>query len=188
MPGPQSFESKLEACITALLREEYPFTQTSIINQAASSGAEKTVGEIVYLKNVMAKPGVRALDFLDLPAEIRNKICEYAVVVDDALTRQPAITMICRRLRKDTLPMFYALHHVEIRIYDFAASGKSRFDHLEDINDWLISIGRRNAEHIRSFTVSYQPFMLDRSGTTIDAIMAQDGLALVAGVANWKQR
>jgi len=49
MVGQQVFEDELEACISTLLRKEYPFTQTSIINEVASSAAFLAAREIVLL-------------------------------------------------------------------------------------------------------------------------------------------
>jgi len=49
MADPNSIEGKLHACISALLREEFPFTQTSIINEATDTGVESALKRAKYL-------------------------------------------------------------------------------------------------------------------------------------------
>jgi len=43
---PLRFEKKLEACVQAFLREEYPSTKTSMINKATDHVVCKTVSKI----------------------------------------------------------------------------------------------------------------------------------------------
>lgn len=61
---------------------------------------------------------------LDLSAALRNRICEQAIIKDEAVSlapasdlvagepletgAQPAVSRVCRQLRQETLPMFYA--------------------------------------------------------------------------------
>lgn len=42
-----SFEDELETCIKAMLRKEYPFTYTSIINDSAATGARAAIACIL---------------------------------------------------------------------------------------------------------------------------------------------
>ena len=64
---------------------------------------------------------MKALRFLDLPAEIRNRIYEHALPQDAMLLLpgacthqsvtsavQPALTRVCRQVRAEALPVFYA--------------------------------------------------------------------------------
>lgn len=180
----QSFEDKLEACINALLREEYPFTPMSIINKAAASGARSTNGDVVktsvvlpelYLSALMMsrkrmrKKGVRAIDFMDLPAEILNRICEYAVTYSDMIYQncgcslyrstealQPAITRASRQLRHDVLPMFYGINHFVINL-NLLLLGEVKFRTLGVESGWqqLGRIMRSGSRTLRSSITAF---------------------------------
>jgi len=47
MEAKQTFEENLEACINALVREEYPFTHTSDVNAVASEAAVSIARRVV---------------------------------------------------------------------------------------------------------------------------------------------
>ncbi|KAK5124522.1 hypothetical protein LTR85_001739 [Meristemomyces frigidus] len=167
MAASQIFENQPEACINASLREEYPFTQSSIINEVASCAANNAATRVIRLKKEDASAGVRALDFLDLPAELRNRIYEHVVVAADSGTikiwssmdagyngshRQPAITMASRQLRGETLSTFYALNSFVIRLQPRNAWAAIIEFHTNNLNKWLKAIGEHNIKDIHPVT------------------------------------
>ncbi|KAK5732234.1 hypothetical protein LTR17_010680 [Elasticomyces elasticus] len=193
MPPQLSFEDRLEALINTALRKEYPFTHTSIINGVASETAVSAASKIIARKKA-CKQGVRPLQFMDLPPELRNRIHEYTVGYYEKLNLpqlpaavtnlvyelplQPMITRVSRQMRKETLSMFYATNHFFLNL-----------DHVPDrelmagtfiASTWLRAIGAANVEHIKNFTVRYDPGVLPMS---IDNMMAETGLSLVSGIA-----
>lgn len=97
--------------------------------------------------------------FLDLPAELRNRIYHYSVVNERGLVRpiQPPITRVCRQLRQEALGIFYARN-----CFVFTITGALRYPdgtpfyaEEEDTHDqrdvsWMSSIGANNVAMIRS--------------------------------------
>ncbi|KAK3657580.1 hypothetical protein LTR56_002355 [Elasticomyces elasticus] len=199
-----SFEDRLEACINTMLREEYPFTHTSVINGVASETAESVARKIIKRKKA-CKGGVRPLQFMDLPSELRNRIHEYTVsyynkrgsaassVKDDEIVfaqylktcvaMQPPITRVSRQLRSETLEMFYAMNrfvlYLEHRPVMDLVQGNFQ------ASKWLRAIGSVNATHIKHFTIRYNPRMLP---IPMEEIFAKTGLSLVAGIVQLESR
>ncbi|KAK4892302.1 hypothetical protein LTR27_009136 [Elasticomyces elasticus] len=169
-----TFEERLQACIITMLREEYPYTHTSDINNVATDAAKRAANDIVQRKKAR-KEGVRPLQFMELPAEIRSLIFEYAVSYEawpcyDITTihlqgmrctdsrygtpaAQPPITRVSRQVREETLAMFNGVNHFLIELcphktaqgHVVAASGKS----------WLDAIGEKNVKMIKKVTIQY---------------------------------
>ncbi|KAK5705563.1 hypothetical protein LTR97_002682 [Elasticomyces elasticus] len=203
MPAKPSFEDRLEACINTMLREEYPFTHTSIINGVASETAGSAARKIIKRKKA-CKQGVRPLQFMDLPPELRNRIHEYAVRyydqwMTDSGTRnheiltakwsesyaamQPAITKVSRQLRSETLEMFYATNQFVITL-DYITSIEVDEGTFK-ASKWLRAIGTVNATHIKDCTILFTPRYLC---VPIEEILAKTDLSLVAGIAKLESR
>ncbi|KAK5687719.1 hypothetical protein LTS10_001859 [Elasticomyces elasticus] len=201
MPVQVSFEARLEACVSAMLREEYPCTHNTIINDVARVTASYGASEIVARKKA-CKKGVRPLQFMELPAEIRNRIHEYTVshyqkwtlapgVQDDEIgftgwsdghaAVQPAITKVSRQLRGETLQMFYATNRFVLDLEDIADVElvQGTFSAIK----WLMAIGTVNAAHIKDLKL--RPRQLPVS---IEEILAKTGLSLFAGTAKLESR
>ncbi|KAK3055317.1 hypothetical protein LTR09_003870 [Extremus antarcticus] len=60
--------------------------------------------------------------FLDLPAELRNKIYELVLPSNALITigggeasHQPDLTMVNRQFRRETLGLFYARNRLDVR-------------------------------------------------------------------------
>ncbi|KAK5712106.1 hypothetical protein LTR15_012175 [Elasticomyces elasticus] len=203
MPVQTSFEARLEACVSAMLREEYPFTHNTIINDVARVTASYSASEIVARKKA-CKKGVRPLQFMELPAEIRNRIHEYTVsycneyhfdssTKDDeiAFTKwsdghaalQPPITKVSRQLRSETLEMFYATNR-----FVLALGHISRIELVQGnfrARKWLRAVGTVNAAYMKDFTIRYKSRQLPVS---IEEVLAKTGLSLVAGIAKLESR
>ncbi|KAK5705570.1 hypothetical protein LTR97_002689 [Elasticomyces elasticus] len=190
------------------------FTHTSDIVKVATQGAFTIAGGIIestpvqrliYVKRKRnRKEGVRPLQLMDLPPEIRNRIFEHVVsshnVCSDASTTidlqglwrrgapykyaaaQPAITRVSRQLRKDTLEMFYNVNQFVIELtglytWDLASVGDCK------ASQWLEAVGRQHAAAMKNITVKYCPYELRSLNTTIDRVMADTSFRYVAGVA-----
>ncbi|KAK3657579.1 hypothetical protein LTR56_002354 [Elasticomyces elasticus] len=166
----QTLEQKLQKCINDLLRKEFPYTHASDINGAAASGAAGIASDILARKRTR-KDGVRPLEFLDLPPEIRNLVYEYTVkqhdqcrgdnivlwagskglALDAHAAAQPAITRVSWQLRHDTLSMFYGLNKFAVLAnYSHAAAIA---DGSSQACRWLRCIGAEKARMIKNFTV-----------------------------------
>ncbi|KAK4892303.1 hypothetical protein LTR27_009137 [Elasticomyces elasticus] len=203
MATKQSFEERLQACINTMLREEYPFTHTSDIVEVASRGASTIADEIIEKKRGR-KEGVRPLQLMDLPAEIRNRIFELAVsshnVCSEARTTidlqglrcrgdvykyaaaQPAITRVSRQLRKDTLEMFYNVNQLVIELTElYTWRLASVGDHKA--SRWLEAVGPQQAAFIKAITIKYSLHALRQLGTSIDRVMVETSFRFVAAVA-----
>ncbi|KAK3657573.1 hypothetical protein LTR56_002348 [Elasticomyces elasticus] len=212
MATKQSFEERLQACINTMLREEYPFTHTSDIVEVASRGASTIADEIIskfgaaaniFRRKRSRKEGVRPLQLMDLPAEIQNRIFEYAVSCftqykDKATIElqaihscgglynwtaaQPAITRVSRQVRADSLAMFHSINHFVVEIIDWTAWKLTNIgDHRA--SQWLEAIGPQNATAIKTITIRYCPDTLQKLGTSIDRIMTVTPFRFVATVA-----
>ncbi|KAK3657571.1 hypothetical protein LTR56_002346 [Elasticomyces elasticus] len=197
-----TFEERLQACIITMLREEYPYTHTSDINKVATDAAKYAANDTVQRKNAR-KEGVRPLQLMELPAEIRSLIFEYAVSYeawpDNRITTihlqgmhfkdsrygfpavQPPITRVSRQVREETLALFYGLNHFHIELYPHktaqghmvAANGKS----------WLDAIGEKNVKTIKEVTIQYWPAILKARNVSVEREMTDTNLRFVAGVA-----
>ncbi|KAK3657572.1 hypothetical protein LTR56_002347 [Elasticomyces elasticus] len=198
MPSKQAVEERLQACINTILREEYPNTHTSDINAVATDAAMRASNGIVKKKKAR-KGGVRPLQFLELPAEIRNCIYEFALKfrnehTEDSIkmggllsndhkdARQPAITMISRQVREDTLAMYYGINRFVVELRQSLLEtgvGKMAFK----ANAWLGAIGERHGEKIKDITIAYRRRDLSALGTSIEREMAETNLRFVAKVA-----
>ncbi|KAK4944693.1 hypothetical protein LTR10_015863 [Elasticomyces elasticus] len=186
-----------------MLREEYPFPHTSDIVEVASRGASANADEIIEKKRGR-KEGVRPLQLMDLPPEIRNRIFEYAVssysVCSYARTTtdlqglwcigelyryaavQPAITRASRQLRKETLEMFYDANHFVVELIGWNSWKLTNIgDHR--VSQWLEAIRPQNATAIKMITIRYCPDTLQKLGTSIDRVMAETSFRFVAAFA-----
>ncbi|KAK5732233.1 hypothetical protein LTR17_010679 [Elasticomyces elasticus] len=202
----QTLEEKIEACISALLRKEFPYTHTSDINGAAALGAVQVATDIVARKRAR-NTGVRPLQFLELPREIRNLIYEYAVkfygrqgrdtirlgasssklLCSDILSAvQPAITRVSRQLRKDTLPMFYNVNNFAVKTLDRHAPAIR--DGSSQVCRWLRCIGAEKARMIKNFTVCWYDNAAfgTTSAARINQLIVGSELAILAQVAKVK--
>ncbi|KAK5705564.1 hypothetical protein LTR97_002683 [Elasticomyces elasticus] len=200
----QTLEEKIEACISTLLRKEFPYTHTSDINGAAALGAVQVANDILARKNAR-RTGVRPLQLLELPAEIRNRIYEYAVKLYDTQRKdiirmgagksmyfdsnpaaQPAITRVSRQLRKDTLSMFYNVNDFAVQALPINAADIR--DGSSQVCRWLRCIGAEKAHMIKNFTVYWYdgaPFGT-ASAARINQLMVGSELATLAPVAKVK--
>ncbi|KAK3658348.1 hypothetical protein LTR56_001759 [Elasticomyces elasticus] len=151
----------LQRAIRAALHEEFPHTYDSIINEAVDEYAEKIACKVMKLKKKKEHEGVRPLKLMDLPAELRTSIWEYAVTAacrlhvggnddpDDGADRptlevQPAITRVSKQIRKESLALFYTLNK-------FAGSVEV---HLDDgieqpLAKWFQAIGDEHAALVK---------------------------------------
>ncbi|KAK5687718.1 hypothetical protein LTS10_001858 [Elasticomyces elasticus] len=192
-----SFEARLDACINSMLRDEYPSTYPSIINEVASETAAIAASKITK-RNKACKQGVRPLQYMDLPPELRNRVHQY--VVDyyhykqslDKRTQcneiefglchtleavQPAITTVSRQLRTETLAMFYATNRF---VLDCIWMGDAVVEAwILLVGSWLTSIGAVNARHIKYFTIRYDA---DEMLWSIEEVLAKPGLSLIADI------
>ncbi|KAK5732228.1 hypothetical protein LTR17_010674 [Elasticomyces elasticus] len=202
MATKQSFEQKLQACINTMLREEYPFTHTSDIVKVATRGASIIAGDIIKRKRGR-KEGVRPLQLMDLPAELRNRIFEYTVSCRTGCkgratielqglysggkpykwaAAQPAVTRVSRQLRKETLEMFYGVNHFIVEL-----TRLETFE-VETIGDhkasqWLEGIGPQHAAFMKAISINYSLHALQELGTSIDHIMTGTSFRYVDAVA-----
>ncbi|KAK5721187.1 hypothetical protein LTR17_014828 [Elasticomyces elasticus] len=199
MPEELSIEDKLQACINTLLREEYPFTYPSIINNVAYETAALAASMIVQRKKA-CKQGVRLLQFMDLPPELRNRIHEYTVQSHERCWEettdihicydfqifaalQPAITKVSRQLRRETLAMFYATNSfvVELDRLNTDEQTTGKFPAIS----WLGTIGAVNRAHIKNFTIRYIPGSLR---VPLEQLLSETDLSLVADIAKVEVR
>jgi len=138
--------------------------------------------------------GIRSLDLLDLPGEILNHIYSYAVTTSDGRDvgiggvnitgKTPCITAVSRRLRRETLPIYYALNHFTTEL-GFIGCKQERLP----INKWLLARAVEDMKYIAHITIFYNSDYIVRTcRADIQALMSQDGLVLireVAKVVNW---
>jgi hypothetical protein len=112
------------------------------------------------------KQGVRPLDFMDLPAEIRTTIYEMtfaampAHIHNKRPSRPPGITRASRTLRQESLALFYAHTMFFTKIDEYSepttGSGGAVEFNFEAVRAWLSAIGEGNAALVQSFKV-YTP-------------------------------
>ncbi|KAK4892307.1 hypothetical protein LTR27_009141 [Elasticomyces elasticus] len=165
----QTLEEKIEACISALLRKEFPYTHTPDINEAAALGAVQAANDIV------------ARDTTYQGASSGKRTC-----LDSYPAAQPAITRVSRQLREDTLPMFYDVNNLAIKAIGTNAADIR--DGSSQVCRWLRCIGAENAHMIKSFTVCWydgRPFSTT-SAATINQMIAVSELAILAPVVKVK--
>lgn len=152
--------------------------------------------------NKESQQGVRSIDFLNLPAEIRNRIYEYAVTTSDGRSieighryphvihtgnAQLTITRVCRQLRHETLAMFYSMNHFVAYLEPTTREHPNKFR----VTQWLIAIGEENAKHIINFTLRHNAVAASLYGNQLDGVISTEGLSLVRDVAKlqvWEMR
>lgn len=124
-----------------------------------------------HRKQDASRSGVRPLDFLDLPPELRNRIYEellasrsHITIVHDSTParihetvrwcpdllygRQPAITLVSRQLRRETLKLFYSVNTFSVDITTWSRTANGKVD-TRLANSWLRAIGKENAACIK---------------------------------------
>ncbi|KAF2773401.1 hypothetical protein EJ03DRAFT_131248 [Teratosphaeria nubilosa] len=98
---------------------------------------------------------------LDLPPELWSNICKLAVLSEDTIVfelakprsqnqiavGQPSITQVCRLLRAEALPLFYALNVFRVQDEDDGTEASSR------LQCWLRGIGLKNRGYLRKVEV-----------------------------------
>ena len=163
--------------------------------------------ELTSLRKRQQNNGVRAIGFLELPAELREQIYELIVVepsgkdlyvgarhwyvwLDHSIVgqidtaKQPPITRVCRQLRREALPLFYA-HDTFTTMLEidepWAINTKST-------NSWLEAIGPHNARAMKSFTIrcSWWRTRERMSEARLHRILSENGLSMVAGIARFE--
>ena len=100
--------------------------------------------------------------FIELPAELRNRIYEFAVIESDpidlivccckhcphmAIVVQPAVTRASRQLREESLPIFYGQNLFLGQAYEGYVPAK--------MIRWLRAIGAQNRSHIKNLYVDF---------------------------------
>ena len=134
---------------------------------------------------------------LDLPGEIRNHIYRYVVVEDGIIEPymskrhdtdgkvhyifkpgRPALASICKSIRTELLPLYYAENHFIINQWDtYIRCGYSSTDAICcDINHWR-RFTAAYIKHVRNISIVVQMFTgsFPRGVTTIDAKMLPEG-------------
>lgn len=106
------------------------------------------------------RPG-KPFPFLRLPAELRNTIYKMAVVSEDPIeitTPQPAIAVVCRQLRNESLTLFYkenAFRDSQWRqqagcLHDETNRKVHRDLGQSNLVSWLNRVGEGNRRHLKT--------------------------------------
>lgn len=127
--------------LTAMKEEALQLAAEAVGDSAAHAGSRSSLSicstAVCSTANVSRQQA--PLGFLDLPPEIWSKICKLAIKCDypvllrrgknggkkgPVVVRQPGITQVCRRVREECLPHFYAANEFgyvgRLAHYDFA--------------------------------------------------------------------
>lgn len=127
--------------------------------------------------DVAPSPSPQTSDLFNLPAELRNRICWFVVIEEDAVasffydkvhtwvsnnggffTSQPTITKVSRQLRSESLPLYYGLNGFYLNPNE--GGGKHAFDararairkdtlaHLQRITPSLLVNGKESRQTI----------------------------------------
>lgn len=98
---------------------------------------------------------VEPFPLLELPAELRNMVYEFVLTSPSALQRpaQPALTMACRQVRDEALPLFYSSNVFSFDLrYQYPTSPMAfRAQGLQ----WLDSITQKNSTHIQKLRLAF---------------------------------
>ena len=85
------------------------------------------------------------VEFLGLPAEIRNLIYYFTLseqspvlLLNGSIPQQPSLTWTCKRIRQETLPLYYSFNKFHVIIYDYDV--KFWFDWEEAIGLWHVQL------------------------------------------------
>ncbi|KAK5721182.1 hypothetical protein LTR17_014823 [Elasticomyces elasticus] len=194
MARPQTPEEKLEACINMLLQKEFPYTHTSDVNDAAASGAAHVAEKIVARKRAR-KEGVRPLNFLDLPPEIRDQIYELAVKYCDSLTKdvirlKPKRGKVdldrCPALQPGITSVTPASNLNDFCVVGSYCDNASIENGDAQVCQWLDRIGEQNAQMLQSFRIFWYCPVSRSSVREFERIKAASKLAMVAKVTTCK--
>jgi len=89
--------------------------------------------------------GSSQIQFLGLPAEIRNLIYSFTLseqnpvlLLNGSIPQQPSLTRTCKRIRYETLPLYYSINKFHVIIYDYDV--KFWFDWEDTIGLWHVRL------------------------------------------------
>ena len=126
----------------------------------------------------MASNSTTACPLLELPAELRNRIWEQVIVKEGPISlapasdladgeeletgAQPALSRVCRQIREETLPMFYAhnifrLHPENMRRYKASRSKKPLLRSLRRHTEKLRRIEIQACQHNNRYRLTVDP-------------------------------
>ncbi|KAK3080483.1 hypothetical protein LTS18_000937 [Coniosporium uncinatum] len=120
--------------------------------------------------------GSQPFRFLDLPAELRNKIYKLAVTTREPNSHrtaflaqhahQPAITKASRQIRAESLPLYYSENTIEVDLTD-----EWEIDDSDDEQDeadekrsvvwfrrWVAAFWNSHVKHVEHISIRYQVF------------------------------
>ena len=109
------------------------------------------------------------IHFLDLPQEIRDMIYAYFPYLasihinqDPAKVLQPNISRVCRRIRKESLDVFYARNNFFLDLRGWKhASYPRRWTPQMVLERWIRAVGNDNVARIRSLSFFSYSFRLN---------------------------
>ncbi|KAL2358816.1 hypothetical protein BJ546DRAFT_27787 [Cryomyces antarcticus] len=98
--------------------------------------------------------------FLKLPAELRNVIynlalveCHTIVMLVRPMTKQPALTRVCRQVRNECLPIYYGKNHFRCDLSDVKRKQTDLYDWHSCPCPHLLAIGNDNCMMLRHLIV-----------------------------------
>ena len=139
---------------------------------------------MLYEANVECKPereaGPKPSPLLSLPAELRNRIYELAVVEPDLIklmgfrgvgkfeirVAQPALTRACRQLRRECLALFY---EANIFLGECHSTCQAKAT-PEYIDQWVEAIGAENRNSLKHLYLHFYPDKHLRFGPFLEAV------------------
>lgn len=166
--GPQPIFLRRTARSEKYFRAKLRAWQQSTAGQKKNTEFPGTDAEI----NVAFKKKMKAFAFLDLPEELRLMVYSLVVIDDEFFiwpdsptgAEQPDISMVCRQLRKEVLPVFYGGNTFAIDIgpqKTYATPNKKAKQKLSPIGaleKWAKVIGKTGSfSMIKSWAFSYVP-------------------------------
>lgn len=90
---------------------------------------------------------------LALPAELRERICEYALSCEETIAiRRPdyatstALLRTCRQIRAEALPVFFKYNHFSVAL---------GFKDWRNLFHWTLKVERADLATIRSFNIEF---------------------------------
>jgi len=134
---------------------------------------------------------------MDLPRELRDSIYEnvftpetgevisidkHSAYRPQSRAVQPAITRLSRQIRKETLPMFYALSSFELRL-----DGVTLHQSTEVLKKWIEAIGAENARRITNLKVHYIVYLGQSREMTFSALTLDAACGLAEEAVSFRR-
>lgn len=122
-----------------MAKKRQPSAKTRVAKQHATDHKDKTQDKTKSAQPVFPPSGAQDSPLLKLPAELRNRVYEYALYTDGQclITKaggipEPSLLTTSKEIRKEAIGIYYSVNNVMLDILSFDATALRHFDRKVD--------------------------------------------------------